>query len=151
MRQNDVGQPVQEKYLVDYCLWMLKHLQTTNWGIYLCFCIFGISSWSTINALFVELPTLSSSLPEGWKIGSQMGLSIQAANIFTFVYFLILQKFRISKTTSVYVLLLIGIVASAMMAFFWNKTTAIYGQERSTYLLVIAFFGGAGIISCCIG
>jgi hypothetical protein len=45
------------------------------------FCIFGISAWVTINGIFAQLPLLAQRQPEGWALGSHLGLAVQLANV----------------------------------------------------------------------
>lgn len=65
---------------------------------------------------------------------------IQIANIGP-VFYTILQKFSSVKDCYIiYVLLLIGVVASVNMAFFYPETAMIFGDERSYALFSIVFF-----------
>jgi len=43
--------------------------------------LFGISSWISINGLWVELPVLVNQLPEGWALPSYLSTIVQIANI----------------------------------------------------------------------
>ena len=43
--------------------------------------LFGISSWICINGMWVELPVLVNSLPEGWNLPSYLSIIVQLANI----------------------------------------------------------------------
>jgi len=43
--------------------------------------LFGISSWISINGLWVELPLLVQELPEGWALPSYLSIIVQVANI----------------------------------------------------------------------
>ena len=44
--------------------------------------LFGISSWISINGLWVELPMLVSHLPEQWTLPSYLSIIVQV-DIFT--------------------------------------------------------------------
>ena len=39
--------------------------------------LFGISSWISINGLWVELPMLVNELPEGWALPSYLSIIVQ--------------------------------------------------------------------------
>ena len=39
--------------------------------------LFGISSWISINGLWVELPLLVQNLPEGWALPSYLSIIVQ--------------------------------------------------------------------------
>ena len=43
--------------------------------------LFGISSWISINGLWVELPLLVERLPEAWTLASYLSVIVQLANI----------------------------------------------------------------------
>ena len=43
--------------------------------------LFGISSWISINGLWVELPLLVEQLPEGWALASYLSIIVQVANL----------------------------------------------------------------------
>ena len=41
--------------------------------------VFGISSWISINGLWVELPVLVNQLPEGWALPSYLSTIVQVS------------------------------------------------------------------------
>ena len=43
--------------------------------------LFGISSWISINGLWVELPMLVSELPESWALPSYLSIIVQVRQI----------------------------------------------------------------------
>jgi riboflavin transporter 2 len=43
--------------------------------------LFGISSWISINGLWVELPQLVQELPEGWALPSYLSIIVQVTSI----------------------------------------------------------------------
>ena len=49
--------------------------------------VFGIGAWISVNGLWVELPLLVQTLPEGWSLPSYMSIVIQIANIGQFCSF----------------------------------------------------------------
>lgn len=130
--------------------------------------MFGIGAWISINGLWVELPLLVQALPEGWSLPSYMSIVIQIANIglnsfkFTFLVKCVTLFFYVSKCRpigpifysvmhllvphivhekpSIYVLMVVGILSSLLIAFFWDATSYVNGEEHSTGLLTLLFF-----------
>ena len=47
------------------------------WQVDFLSAVFGISSWLSVNGLFVSLPLLVAALPEGWKLASFMAVIVQ--------------------------------------------------------------------------
>ena len=48
--------------------------------------MFGISSWISINGLWVELPLLVNELPESWSLASYLSVIVQIANLGPITY-----------------------------------------------------------------
>ena len=48
--------------------------------------LFGISSWISINGLWVELPLLVNELPESWSLASYLSVIVQIANLGPITY-----------------------------------------------------------------
>ena len=46
--------------------------------------LFGISSWISINGLWVELPLLVQELPEGWALPSYLSVIVQVRHVLTY-------------------------------------------------------------------
>eukprot|EP01114_Cavostelium_apophysatum_P016432 TRINITY_DN4672_c0_g1_i1.p1 TRINITY_DN4672_c0_g1~~TRINITY_DN4672_c0_g1_i1.p1 ORF type:complete len:436 (+),score=81.65 TRINITY_DN4672_c0_g1_i1:23-1330(+) len=114
--------------------------------LYALFCIFGISSWLTVNGIFAELPTFALQLPESWAIASHLGIAIQIANIPAFLFFFATTRWRIPYPLSVYSLMILVVAATIGLAVSWSETAVIGGKERSIYLLVFTFLGG--VVDC---
>ena len=55
-------------------------------------CVFGISSWISINGLWIELPVLVAALPESWSLASYLSIICQLANLGPITYSLLLWK-----------------------------------------------------------
>ncbi|CAF1285964.1 unnamed protein product [Rotaria sordida] len=110
----------------------------------ICFILIVVMNWSSwidLNGVFVELPIMISFIPEGWRIPSIVGLCLCAANIMpAIVTFLRLyQGKRFSEIPYIYMVIIIGIVSCFILAFFWNKTTYLFGSERSLWLIGCVF------------
>ncbi|XP_029467937.1 solute carrier family 52, riboflavin transporter, member 3 [Rhinatrema bivittatum] len=105
-------------------------------------CIFGTGSWVAINGLWVELPLIVNELPEGWYLPSYLTVIIQLANIGP-LFVTLMHKFkprRLNEVAVIYTIVIIGILACLLLAFFWRYTTVIAGVLHSTAFLIITFF-----------
>ena len=103
--------------------------------------LFGISSWISINGLWVELPLMVQVLPESWALASYLSIIVQIANLGPIGYSLLRWRFPgVNMATCIYVLLGVGTVASLLLALFWEKTSWIGGEQHSTALFVLVFF-----------
>ena len=102
--------------------------------------LFAIASWIDINGLWVELPLLVDSLPEGWNLPSYLVIIIQIANIGPLLYTIAhnLCPDKIKEWPFVYVIIIIGMTACLLLAFFWDFTSIVMGVEHSTALIALA-------------
>ena len=109
---------------------------------YILVVIFGTGSWIAINALWVELPIIVQEIPERWSLPSYLTVIIQLANVAPLAFTLGNKFFPriVREIPSIYISVLIGIAACALLAFFWKETSFVAGAERSTALLVLCFF-----------
>jgi len=104
--------------------------------------IFGISSWISINGLWVELPVLvNHGLPEGWALPSYLSTIVQLANIGPILYSVVRSTVPRALPAPVIILclLLLGCGASLGLALGWKITSEVAGAERSTVLFVFVF------------
>ncbi|XP_072169758.1 solute carrier family 52, riboflavin transporter, member 3-A-like [Diadema setosum] len=106
--------------------------------------LFGLSTWITINGLWVELPLLVAlGIPEGYNLASYLVIIIQLANIGPLVYSIADHFVRGNKLEApcIYLGLFLGVVSCLLLVFFWDVTTfwEAIGEERSTALLCLAF------------
>ena len=109
---------------------------------YFLVCAFGAGSWIAVNGLWVELAIIVQHIPEGWSLPSYLTVIIQMANIGPLL-FVIGNKYYpkfIREVPAIYVVILVGVVASALLGFVWKETSVIGGRNYSTALLVLAFF-----------
>ncbi|XP_075701603.1 solute carrier family 52, riboflavin transporter, member 3 [Rhinoderma darwinii] len=105
-------------------------------------CIFGTGAWVAINGLWVELPLIVNDLPEGWYLPSYLTVLIQIANIGP-LFVTVMHKLkpgRLNEVPVIYTIIVLGILALFLMAFFWKETTWIAGQMHSTGFLILTFF-----------
>jgi hypothetical protein len=113
---------------------------------YFLFAAFGLSAWIVVNCLFMELPVYVKVLPEGYAIASYISMSIQLANIWPLL-FVSAWNYR-GKVPLPYVviipfLLAIGITIFIVLALYWRTTHTVFGKERSVFIILMGFIGGA--------
>jgi len=104
--------------------------------------LFGISSWISINGLWVELPLLVQDLPEGWALPSYLSIIVQIANIgpITYGFLRSCLKTPPSQHRTITLLLALGCAASLALTFGWSFTSVMDGEPRSTGLFICVFF-----------
>ncbi|KAM6929142.1 solute carrier family 52, riboflavin transporter, member 3-A [Lycodopsis pacificus] len=105
-------------------------------------CAFGLGSWVAVNGLWVELPLIVNTLPEGWELPSYLTVIIQLANLGPLLVTLMhkLCPGRLKERVVIYCILSIGVLSCVLLAFFWDKTTIVAGASRSTAFFIITFF-----------
>ncbi|KAJ8411590.1 hypothetical protein AAFF_G00163980 [Aldrovandia affinis] len=105
-------------------------------------CLFGMGSWVAINGMWVELPLIVPAIPEGWYLPSYLTVLIQMANIGP-LFVTLMHRFRpglLSEKAVIYAIVAVGILASFLLAFFWQYTLEVAGAPRSVALLILTFF-----------
>ncbi|KAL6119378.1 slc52a3 [Pungitius sinensis] len=110
--------------------------------VHLLACAFGLGSWVAVNGLWVELPLVVNTLPEGWDLPSYLTVIVQLANVGPLLVTLMhrLRPGRLKEPVVIYCILSIGVLSCVLLAFFWDKTTVVAGARRSTAFFVITFF-----------
>lgn len=110
--------------------------------MHLLACAFGLGSWVAVNGLWVELPLIVNTLPEGWELPSYLTVIIQLANLGPLLVTLMHRVCpgRLKEHVVIYAILSIGIVACVLLVFFWDRTTVVSGTEHSTAFFIITFF-----------
>ncbi|XP_025083157.1 solute carrier family 52, riboflavin transporter, member 3-B-like [Pomacea canaliculata] len=124
-----------------------KVLMDSKVLVHLLVCIFAISSWVDINGMWVELPILVTHLPEKWTLPSYITIISQIANIGPIIFVLIslclkrthVKKLTLDKITS-YIIMIVGVASTLLLAFFWEETIFVDGADRSFALLALSFF-----------
>jgi len=104
-------------------------------------CLFGISSWVSINGLWVELPLLVQRLPEFWKLPSYLSVIVQVANLGPITYAILkwLTKGKVSDKLCICLLLSIGTTSGFLLSQFWSEVVTVVGQQRSLALFILVF------------
>ncbi|XP_046331268.2 solute carrier family 52, riboflavin transporter, member 3-B-like [Haliotis rufescens] len=102
-------------------------------------CCFGIASWVDINGVWVELPLLVTSLPEGWTLPSYLIIVSQIANIGPITFAVLVYCYKDAKLENPVsaLIIVVGMAACMLLAFFWKETTIVAGEPHSTALLAL--------------
>lgn len=110
--------------------------------IHMLACAFGLGSWVAVNGLWVELPLIVNTLPEGWELPSYLTVIIQLANLGPLLVTLMhkLCPGRLKERVVIYSILSIGVLSCILLAFFWDRTTIVAGAPHSTAFFIITFF-----------
>ncbi|XP_048338518.1 solute carrier family 52, riboflavin transporter, member 2 [Sphaerodactylus townsendi] len=117
-------------------------------AMHLLACLLGTGSWVAINGLWVELPLLVPSVPEGWLLPSYLTVVIQLANVGPLLVTLT-HRFlpgRLNEVGLIYALLSLGCLAGLLLAFFWGEASVVGGSPRSLALLGLLF--GLALVDC---
>ena len=103
--------------------------------------LFGISSWISINGLWVELPLLVQELPEGWALPSYLSIIVQVANIGPITYSLLRScgSSPLSPHMVIVPLLVLGCAASLALALTWDWVATL-SSPHSVGLFISVFF-----------
>uniref|UniRef100_A0A673XJM2 Riboflavin transporter n=1 Tax=Salmo trutta TaxID=8032 RepID=A0A673XJM2_SALTR len=105
-------------------------------------CCFGLGSWVAVNGLWVELPLIVNTLPEGWELPSYLTVIIQLANLGPLLV-TVMHKLcpgRLRESAVIYSVLSIGVLACVQLAFFWDETTVVAAAPRSTVFFILTLF-----------
>ena len=101
--------------------------------------LFAMSSWIDICGIWVEIPLLVTSLPEGWALPSFFVIIIQIANVGP-IMFSLLRRLRVlqgKEWLAVYVILLVGSTSCFILIFSWDVTSTFNGSLHSVGLLTM--------------
>lgn len=111
-------------------------------------CLFGMGSWVAINGMWVELPLVVPEIPEGWYLPSYLTVLIQMANVGP-LFITLMHRFRpgtLDERPVVYSIVVLGVVATFLLAFFWKHTVAVGGASHSVPLLGLSFL--LSVVDC---
>uniref|UniRef100_A0A4W5KWH4 Riboflavin transporter n=1 Tax=Hucho hucho TaxID=62062 RepID=A0A4W5KWH4_9TELE len=105
-------------------------------------CCFGLGSWVAVNGLWVELPLIVNTLPEGWELPSYLTVIIQLANLGPLLVTVMHKLYpgRLRESAVIYSVLSIGVLACVLLAFFWDETTVVAAAPRSTVFFILTLF-----------
>ncbi|XP_031825267.1 solute carrier family 52, riboflavin transporter, member 3-B [Nomia melanderi] len=102
--------------------------------------MFGLGAWIGVNGIYVQLPLLVNNAPEGWRLPAHMVILVQFANLGPILYTLYIKysAWACDKYIT-YMLLAAASLATFILAFVYQKTSVIFGNEHSTALLSLMF------------
>ncbi|KAI7688576.1 hypothetical protein SSS_03385 [Sarcoptes scabiei] len=103
--------------------------------------LFGTGSWIAMTGLWLEMPLFIQKLPEGWSLASHMNIMIQLANIGPFLYWILEKRYKmVNDINAIHLQMWLGIVSCLFLIGFWNRTSELFGQQKSIFLLIFTFF-----------
>ncbi|XP_047118599.1 solute carrier family 52, riboflavin transporter, member 3-B-like [Schistocerca piceifrons] len=127
---------------------LLKRLSNNQILVHILATLFGIGTWLPVNGMYVQLPLLVQTQPEGWNLPSYISIIVQIANIGPILYGLS-QKFlpgKLRDSFIIYGILITGTIALLLMALLYRETTYFGAEEHSTPFLVLTFF--CALVGC---
>lgn len=105
---------------------------------FLCI-LYGFAGWMGANAVFLQVPTIIKTAPEGERMNSFVVLIVQSGNIGPLCY-TILQRVRpVKDSRLIYGFLLLANISALSIAFLYNVTVTIGTFETSLWLFVCTF------------
>ncbi|GMR58406.1 hypothetical protein PMAYCL1PPCAC_28601 [Pristionchus mayeri] len=104
--------------------------------------LFGSTSWMGTNSVWMQLPLLTSSLPEGWSLPSYLAMVVQIACIGPLVYG-VLHKCCCSLSSGALIIaaLFMAVACQSGLAVFWSYTVGGYS------VLLYAFMFGVALVN----
>lgn len=109
--------------------------------------LFGLGAWIGINGIYVQLPLLVNKAPEGWSLPAYMVMLVQIANLGPILYTLYIKYSScIGDQTIIYCLLGSAVASTYALSSLYDKTSGIFGEEHSTYLLGLMFI--TAVVGC---
>ncbi|KAI5106422.1 solute carrier family 52, riboflavin transporter, member 3-B, partial [Silurus meridionalis] len=111
-------------------------------------CLFGIGSWVAINGMWVELPLIVPEIPERWYLPSYLTVIIQLANIGP-LFITLMHRFRpgaLDERPVIYTIVVLGVVATFLLSFFWKHTLIVGNAVHSVALLSLSFL--LSVVDC---
>lgn len=90
----------------------------------------------------MELPLLTSVLPEGWNLPSYLAAVVQIACIAPLIYTVIhkgIKSIKLSIPPLIVGFLVLGCICQSGLVFAWDKTSVLFGEQRSWPLYLLLF------------
>ncbi|KAK1785485.1 hypothetical protein P4O66_018853 [Electrophorus voltai] len=103
--------------------------------------LFGMGSWISVNSLWVELPVVVNTLPEGWNLPAYLSVLIAFGNLGP-VAVTVTHHFapgRLNERVVIHAMQVVAVIASAFLALFWYKVATVAGEPRSVPFLLLTF------------
>ncbi|CAJ0590915.1 unnamed protein product [Cylicocyclus nassatus] len=104
--------------------------------------IFGSVTWIGTNSVWMQLPLLTSELPEGWNLPSYISAVVQIACIGPLIYTIVAKGCKaiaISHTRLILCFLILACICQLGLAFLWSETATIGSRNCSVALFVLLF------------
>ncbi len=94
-----------------------------------------------LKGILSEMPNMIESLPESWRVPSNITFLIQIAQLLAFVYlfFRWLLPKHVTHGRFIYVISIVNCVTCFLLAIFWKKTMVLSGENRSFGLYLLGF------------
>ncbi|EGT43655.1 hypothetical protein CAEBREN_31331 [Caenorhabditis brenneri] len=111
-------------------------------AIFILVALFGSSSWMGTNSVWMQLPLLTSELPERWNLPSYLAGVVQIACIVPLIYTIIhkgVKSFTIPTAPLIISLLSLACCCQLGLAFFWDNYSEVFGAPRSWPLYTLLF------------
>ncbi len=131
-------------YTVPLCsrfvMGLRQWLRDISLPVYLMVLVFNMSAWVDMIAMLAELPLFVNRLPEGWDLGFYCAITFNVSKIGVVVYVVLKKVFgdKVNDVCAIYVVIGVGYVSLVLLAFLWDRTVWIAGQERSFVLLALS-------------
>ena len=109
-----------------------------KWILPVLFVFLGISSWMSVNLLWVEMPLLVTILPEQWNLASYVSVLIQFGNIGPLLCVFIKKKSQYAAL--IYLIISWLIATHFILSFVYDITTEIGSTSYSVAFFIEAFF-----------
>ncbi|XP_011694350.1 PREDICTED: solute carrier family 52, riboflavin transporter, member 3-A-like [Wasmannia auropunctata] len=102
--------------------------------------MFGLGAWIGVNGVYVQLPLIVHTAPEGWSLPAHMVMLVQFANLGPILYTLYIKYTAWAYDKYIiYALLTAGTCACIALSFLYDYTSFVFGNEHSTALLSLMF------------
>jgi hypothetical protein len=111
---------------------------------YIKFCLFGIPTWTLVDATWSSISQIANVAPEGYGVSAYLMLSLTLGNIVPLVLNNFLRNVVPSKLRSIIITILsIGFICGLLIAFLWSQTIHIGNKSTSLPLFLIFTIVGA--------
>ncbi|XP_020287489.1 solute carrier family 52, riboflavin transporter, member 3-A-like [Pseudomyrmex gracilis] len=102
--------------------------------------MFGLGAWIGVNGIYVQLPLIVHTAPEGWSLPAHMVMLVQFANLGPILYTLYIKYSAWAYDRYIiYTLLGAGTCACVALSYLYDYTSYIFSKEHSTALLSLMF------------
>ncbi|XP_011639710.1 solute carrier family 52, riboflavin transporter, member 3-A [Pogonomyrmex barbatus] len=122
------------------CKMLSQRLSNRRLLVDLLALMFGLGAWIGVNGIYVQLPLIVHTAPEGWSLPAHMVMLVQFANLGPILYTLYIKYTAWAYDKFIiYALLAAGACACVALSFLYDYTSFVFGKEHSTALLSLMF------------